>query len=732
MKNRRGKRSSQKKVINNLIFAGVNPAGIRSKWPTCRKIVTQSGARLWTMQETKSAQGNQLKMDDFVIYERIRTNNEGGGVAIGAKKDLNPVPIAEGEENVEAISIDINLAKIVISCTSAYGPQQRDTAMNKSKFWEYLDKMASSAWNTGKGFYLQGDLNSWLGSDVIPCDPNIQNKNGKLFHNFLRRHNQLTVVNSLPVCRGLITRQRYLINGKCERSIIDFVVVCTRVLPYVTEMVIDEANKYITTNYTQCKGNVKAINSDHNTQFVNMTLKTIPMKEYKREIYNLKNLDGQIRFKKLTDDTDIFSSCLTIRARLPVKIERWKSSLDSCIKKSFRKIKIKKNNSKPSAAYALINKRNLLIKGKPKSQEIKALDAQIAKIVLKEEIDKAKQFVKYCNSTGTFPLQKMWKLKKELWPKKAPSLLVAKKNHNGRLISSPKELMQTLKKEYKDRLRPRKCKEELKEHMFNEHKTAQLKLSKAWTNKSPEFDMIELDKAIKDLNTGRARDPSGLCAELFKINVMGANLKKSLLIILNSIKEEGIVPDIMRDAIITTIPKNGSRFELKNKRGIFKLSVLRSILLWIIYNRKYDIIDKSMSESNIGARKGKGCRNHIWIINGINHEVNSSKKPAKIVVQSYDYTQMYDSMSLSITMSDLYDSGVQDDLLVLLSEVNKNMKMSINTSYGLTEPVVIPALVAQGDLFAPLQAAVQVDSMTRKLEEQDRAREEDGETWTFI
>ena len=89
---------------------------------------------------------------------------------------------------------------------------------------------------------------------------------------------------------------------------------------------------------------------------------------------------------------------------------------------------------------------------------------------------------------------------------------------------------------------------------------------------------------------------------------------------------------------------------------------------------------------------------------------------------------MYDSMSLSITMSDLYDSGVQDDLLVLLNKVNKNMKISINTKYGLTEPVVIPALVAHGDLFAPLQAAVQVDSMTRKLEEQDKAREENGET----
>ena len=65
-----------------------------------------------------------------------------------------------------------------------------------------------------------------------------------------------------------------------------------------------------------------------------------------------------------------------------------------------------------------------------------------------------------------------------------------------------------------------------------------------------------------------------------------------------------------------------------------------------------------MSESNIGARKGKGLRNHIWVINGINHEHNNSKKNAQLVIQSYDNTQMFDSMSLDITMSDLYDTAL--------------------------------------------------------------------------
>ena len=55
------------------------------------------------------------------------------------------------------------------------------------------------------------------------------------------------------------------------------------------------------------------------------------------------------------------------------------------------------------------------------------------------------------------------------------------------------------------------------------------------------------------------------------------------------------------------------------------------------------------------------------------------------------------------------------------------MTVSVNTYYGPTEAIAVPELVAQGDIFVPLQAAVQVDSMTRKMEEEDKARVEAGE-----
>ena len=96
------------------------------------------------------------------------------------------------------------------------------------------------------------------------------------------------------------------------------------------------------------------------------------------------------------------------------------------------------------------------------------------------------------------------------------------------------------------------------------HEVTQLKLSKAWMKKSPKFTMEELEKGLSNLNKGKARDPQGLCAELFQIKVMGANLKLSLLQLLNEIKEEGAIPSAMKESTITTIPKLGSKFELKN------------------------------------------------------------------------------------------------------------------------------------------------------------------------
>ena len=56
------------------------------------------------------------------------------------------------------------------------------------------------------------------------------------------------------------------------------------------------------------------------------------------------------------------------------------------------------------------------------------------------------------------------------------------------------------------------------------------------------FSSKEVDESLKGLNRGKARDPYGHIAEIFKPSVIGENLKKSLLILVNKIKLEiGII-----------------------------------------------------------------------------------------------------------------------------------------------------------------------------------------------
>ena len=95
-----------------------------------------------------------------------------------------------------------------IRCCVAYGCQENDTLDRKDAFWTYLDEEVDLAEQNETGFVLQFDGNLWAGSQMIPGDPRQQNKNGKMFQEFLEQHPHLTVVNSLPPCEGLITRSR--------------------------------------------------------------------------------------------------------------------------------------------------------------------------------------------------------------------------------------------------------------------------------------------------------------------------------------------------------------------------------------------------------------------------------------------------------------------------------------------------------------------------------------------
>jgi hypothetical protein len=124
-----------------------------------------------------------------------------------------------------------------------------------------------------------------------------------------------------------------------------------------------------------------------------------------------------------------------------------------------------------------------------------------------------------------------------------------------------------------------------------------------------------------------------------------------------------------------------------------------------------------MSDCQMGARKGKGCRNNIFIVNAIIHDVMKSKNKKPIILQIYDYAQMFDSIDHEQAISDIFDAGVDDDTLVLLHKANEEVHMAVKTTNGLTERQVIKDIVLQGDTWGSLLASVQVDSIGKECQE---------------
>ena len=272
-------------------------------------------------------------------------------------------------------------------------------------------------------------------------------------------------------------------------------------------------------------------------------------------------------------------------------------------------------------------------------------------------------------------------------------------------------------KEYKERLRSRPIRPDLGNIERRREIIFDLKMRLAESTESPPWTISSLETALNDLKRNKSRDNDGLINEIFKKDVIGNNLKNSLLIMFNKLKKNKLIPKFLNITNITTVPKKGSRLEMSNERGIFRVSVLRYILMRLIYNEKYPIIDKNMSDCQMGARKLKGCKNNIFIVNGIIHEVMKSKRMKPVLLQIYDYAQMFDSIELKQAISDMFDAGVTDDNLALIYKANEEVNMAVNTPGGLSERQMIKNIVLQGDTWGSILAAVQVDSIGKECEQ---------------
>ena len=245
------------------------------------------------------------------------------------------------------------------------------------------------------------------------------------------------------------------------------------------------------------------------------------------------------------------------------------------------------------------------------------------------------------SADGNLNHQGVWKTKRKVFPKIKPTLPVGKKNLKKQLITNPEELKELYLNTFKYRLRHRPSQPGYEEILKMQEELFFLRLDTAKKEKSAQWTIEDLNEILRGLKDGKCRDPDGLIREIFKEEVIGDDLRVSMLTLLNKIKDTGIIPSFMRCANISAIYKGrGEVTDLDSDRGIFIVSLFRYILMRLIYKDKYDVIEKNMSDSNIGARKKRNIRNHIFVVNSIIYDVLSKKSKEPIDIMVLDYKQI--------------------------------------------------------------------------------------------
>ena len=192
-----------------------------------------------TIQESKVRKVGSIKLKGYQIFENIRIGVGGGGLLTAVDQNLAPVLISTGkDENSEILTVQINVGSHNLRIINAYGPQEDDGNKEVYDFWQEVEEEILAAKDANCLVLVQLDANAKVGMENIKGDPNKATPNGKLMLDVIERQN-LTIANTLDLCKGTITRERATKVG-VEKSVIDYVIVCSELRNYLEEMIIDD------------------------------------------------------------------------------------------------------------------------------------------------------------------------------------------------------------------------------------------------------------------------------------------------------------------------------------------------------------------------------------------------------------------------------------------------------------------------------------------------------------
>ena len=212
--------------------------------------------------------------------------------------------------------------------------------------------------------------------------------------------------------------------------------------------------------------------------------------------------------------------------------------------------------------------------------------------------------------------------------------------------------------------------------------------------------MEEVQKAIKQMSSGKAPGRDGIPAEVYK--ALSNEALQAFHSILTSIWEEEEIPADLRDAFIVSLFKNkGQRADCGNHRGISLLSIAGKILARIMLNRAvHSIAEENLPESQCGFRRNRSTVDMVFVVRQIQEKC--IEQNMNLYAVFIDLTKAFDTVNREALWVILGKLGCPAKFVKLIQLFHDNMTGEVLVDGEPSERFGISSGVKQGCVLAPV------------------------------
>ncbi len=222
----------------------------------------------------------------------------------------------------------------------------------------------------------------------------------------------------------------------------------------------------------------------------------------------------------------------------------------------------------------------------------------------------------------------------------------------------------------------------------------------------------EFDKALKEMNVGKAVGVDEIACELIKN--AGEEALKRLFQLICRMYEEGEVPIDFQKSKLVMIPKKAKASKCEDYRTISLLSHASKILTRIIHKRIQSKVEENIGEDQFGFRKGKGTREAILSLRIILEK--RLKKGLNTYVAFVDLEKAFDNVEWTRMFKVLKEIGIKFKERRAIWNLYKEQKAEINVEEEVREAKIQKG-VRQGCCLSPILFNLYIEKVIEEMNE---------------